>query len=655
MLIFLTRENILYWTIRVVKNFKSDIGLYIVPYYRNMYSEVCLDGELKRYSIDGKAEIKNLSSINLLIGRNNSGKSFFLRELFVRYDLKFIGRNKDFYRVDEYLIKLIEAAKSVSTKFAEQNWSMYGNISRVAALKAIGYWHHQTTIVNIWTEVSNLYNFFLGIGPGQAQQPDFIYARRMLYSLVEKVLELLPNGDIKPTIPKKIYVPVLRGLRPIQVINNGKFDGDIDNYSARTIHDYFTEGEHLKISEESSKVVTGLHLYREVQRLLLGSLSDRQKIAKFEKFISDNFFNGQTFSLIPRYNSDVLHIRLGDNEDDERPIFSLGDGIQSIIILTYPLFFYNDDDVIVFYEEPETHLHPGLQRLFIETLRKCDLAKFQFFISTHSNHLLDTTFDYANISVFTFKESINDASGKTFTIENISTYTNQILELIGARVSSVFLTNCTIWVEGISDRLYIRKFLELLNKDNAGRPYKEDYHYSFVEYGGNNITHYTFLDEEEKKGINPERLCAKLFLIADSDGLKSDLDVTASGKPKAKSVRNTKLRAVLGKNYYRLNVREIENLLTKSTLKSTIESLWGKFEPKFKPSFSIQPHEDEYLGTFIKAHVQFKKKNFKAGTISPKGPFAIAAVDNLKNYNDLSSEAKKLTEKIYEFIKFNNS
>ena len=27
--------------------------------------------------------------------------------------------------------------------------------------------------------------------------------------------------------------------------------------------------------------------------------------------------------------------------------------------------------------------------------------------------------------------------------------------------------------------------------------YKEDYHYSFVEYGGNNITHWSFLDKEE--------------------------------------------------------------------------------------------------------------------------------------------------------------
>ena len=89
-----------------------------------------------------------------------------------------------------------------------------------------------------------------------------------------------------------------------------------------------------------------------------------------------------------------------------------------------------------------------------------------------------------------------------FTIENLSEGDNRALELLGVRNSSVFLTNCTIWVEGITDRHYLRHYLKLYaeeHKDDSDfEDFKEDYHYSFVEYGGNNITHWSFLDKETK-------------------------------------------------------------------------------------------------------------------------------------------------------------
>ena len=89
---------------------------------------------------------------------------------------------------------------------------------------------------------------------------------------------------------------------------------------------------------------------------------------------------------------------------------------------------------------------------------------------------------------------------------------------LGVQNSSVFLSNCTIWVEGITDRHYVKHFLDLHKKENKDDPdicdFNEDYHYSFVEYGGNNITHWSFLDKEETP-INVEKLCGRLFLLAD--------------------------------------------------------------------------------------------------------------------------------------------
>jgi hypothetical protein len=111
-------------------------------------------------------------------------------------------------------------------------------------------------------------------------------------------------------------------------------------------------------------------------------------------------------------------------------------------------------------------------------------------------------------------------------------------------------------VEGITDRRYIAHWLKMhqvhLNQsDPKARLYKEDLHYSFVECGGGNITHFSFLDDDEvetsDKRIQVERLCAKLFLITDKD----------SGKDE----RQAKLKAKLGDRCHCLEGREIENLL----------------------------------------------------------------------------------------------
>lgn len=53
-----------------------------------------------------------------------------------------------------------------------------------------------------------------------------------------------------------------------------------------------------------------------------------------------------------------------------------------------------ENNSFIFIDEPELNLHPGMQRLFFEqiTLNKDITDKnLTFFITTHSNHLLDLT------------------------------------------------------------------------------------------------------------------------------------------------------------------------------------------------------------------------------------------------------------------------
>jgi hypothetical protein len=118
--------------------------------------------------------------------------------------------------------------------------------------------------------------------------------------------------------PRHYYIPSLRGLRPTA--------GDSDTYSARTLLDYQLPAENI---------FTGLDMFVRVRKMLLGDLQARKQIAEYEKFLSYNFFHEQQISLIPREHerNDVLYVKIG--QESERPIYSLGDGIQSVIILTF--------------------------------------------------------------------------------------------------------------------------------------------------------------------------------------------------------------------------------------------------------------------------------------------------------------------------------
>ena len=85
------------------------------------------------------------------------------------------------------------------------------------------------------------------------------------------------------------------------------------------------------------------------------------------------------------------------------------------------------------------------------------------------------TLDFANISVFHFSkiedENKIEAEKPSFKVEVASAQDRRILMNLGVQNSSVFLSNATIWVEGITDRLYLRAYMkkyieELENSDD---------------------------------------------------------------------------------------------------------------------------------------------------------------------------------------------
>jgi hypothetical protein len=241
-------------------------------------------------------------------------------------------------------------------------------------------------------------------------------------------------------------------------------------------------------------------------------------------------------------------------------------------------------------------MHPSLQRTFLKVLKHYHRVKgHQFFVTTHSNHLLDLADDPDLVSIISFAAAGGDqeavpvaSSSPLFRIRSVGERDRQVLAQLGVRPSATFLSNATIWVEGVSDASYLRAYMEAfvhyLEVRGGGdwkdavrllRQYREDQHYAFVEYNGANLEHFGFGESEDPltcdqvAGAAPAsssarpttdvtRLCAEAIVIADGD---------IAGK----GTRLERFRQQLGDRLIVLPGKEIENLIPESLLRCQVQ------------------------------------------------------------------------------------
>lgn len=616
------------------------------------------DNELNNYKFLGGNDTKilnNLSKINIFVGQNNSGKSRLLRGISKIEELEYIPKDVDYKEITNFVE---ESVKEIETILLRHNSKTLGEIQEklLPTVQPDTYFRPKD---NSLYRLAELFQYIdtrdLNHVPQSGQNmhvciqslKKVVNDRKDKLNLYSKTLQEKERGKYK-----RMYIPILRGLRPL-----GNSSSDV--FHTRTNKDYYRNAAGQDVYSDN-EIFTGLELYESIRKRLLGTQEERKLVRDFEDFLSNNFFDNNNVTLIPAHDTDVLTVSIGDVE---KRIFDLGDGIQSLIILNYPIFEFvrknPKDSLMVFIEEPELYIHPGLQRTLLERWELTDYEKVQFFVTTHSNHFLDMTIDFTNISIFKVElEGFNDETREnTFTIENLSSGDKNLLESLGVRNSSVFLSNATIWVEGISDRIYLRKYLELyLEKIKKADTYKEDVHYSFIEYGGGNLPHWSF-DVAQKSNdsvIKTSSIVSRVFLVADRD----DTHIKKQSE-KAKRLKN--LKNLLGKkNIYITQAREIENIISWDILRKTILRRGDSIKERLNIEKLIEKMVDAPLGELIHSKIVdgAPKRRYRpneSGTILDKPRFAKEICREIESFDDLSPEAKKLTKAMFRFIEASNN
>jgi predicted ATP-dependent endonuclease of OLD family len=627
------------------------------------YKEILLPSEepFLNYSVGKSKLLEPLSLVNIFIGSNNCGKSRLIRSLF---SLKFLRYKTNKYDATDCYSLLQKLDREFQFVFT----NTHPNVKEVGGI-SIKYIEEKL----------------------QTQDKNFIDCNNPIHKVIEEILQTLIeitettvkkealyanpikfisknfkkefdklNIDLKLGSERRYYIPSLRGMRPLLEDQNISYKNRIKKehnvYENRTKKDYFGKDTLL----ENMKIFTGLELYHTLKEKLLGEPDERKQVRKFEEFLSENFFENKEVTLIPREKEPkVVHIKIG--EEPQFPIYNLGDGLQNLIICTFNIFM-EKERCLFFIEEPDMFMHPSMQRAFLEVLSKVD--RHQYFITSHSNHFLDMTIDFANISVFHFSK--HEDTQPQFHIRPSSPRDRQILLDLGVRNSSVFISNATIWVEGITDRLYLKAYmkkyideLELSEPEKYSEliKLKEDYHYSFVEYQGANLTHWSFdpdEDDDEYK-IRAKSICGHAFLIADGD-IGSHL----------KGDRKAVYEKMLGERFLVLQVKEIENLIPVEILKKVVAEKFKKYEGNIerikykdyaKPDTPIGRYLDRLLKaipegkTIFAAINKSKSKSEGSGTIKSKSPFCDDAIRFMQNSEwTLTDDLKDICVNIFKHI-----
>lgn len=278
------------------------------------------------------------------------------------------------------------------------------------------------------------------------------------------------------------------------------------------------------------------------------------------------------------------------NENGRIPLSSSGSGLRTILLVLIKLFLESSKSQrnIFIFEELENNIHPTIQRNLFNYLYDWANEKNDiFFITTHSNIPINMFGNMPSISITYLKK---DKNTNELITENAFSFSSNcdILNDLGIKASDILQSNAIIWVEGPSDRIYINKWIELASDGIL----RENTHYQILFYGGRLLSHLT----GETKCNEPSELI-NLFLANRNSILVMDSD---KKQPNGR-INETKQRIIKeftdsGSIAWITKGREIENYLSQSVINKA-----------YNINKQIEPYE--YIGDFLNAY----RKNAKYG------------------------------------------
>jgi hypothetical protein len=456
---------------------------------------------------DSMLTFSPLTKVSLLAGQNNSGKSniltFVSRYLNSREHritapeaLDVPQAKYDSEKGFRYSIAIHDSSPAIHSALARAKLQGGGAAQRFEAfLKARAF--HPTGDDLIWVTISM---------PSKGDTdtvPDLQQLVGLREQLGEMFLSRLSNdlthtaGGAANDDAKRLIglIDVRSILPPVQMI--GTFRRADNSTTDNASHD-------------------GTGLISSLQRLQNPRAQDRKDRERFDavnRFVRTVFEDYEATLEIP-YDLSTINI---SRSDSTLPLEQYGTGIQQVIIIATAATILENHVLCI--EEPEVNLHPILQRKLLHYLQ--ENTRNQYLIATHSAQMLD----YENSSVFSVRRTL---AGTEVAVAQTASHISSICVDLGYRPSDLLQTNAVVWVEGPSDRVYLRHWID----SESNKKLIEGIHYSIMFYGGRLLNSLSPDDpgtpDDIGDFISLRRLNRNVAVIIDSDKTSPDVRLNST-------------------------------------------------------------------------------------------------------------------------------
>jgi AAA15 family ATPase/GTPase len=493
-----------------------------------IYYPLSVSIKAKNYKCFGEKEqgFEVIKPINLIIGRNNSGKSALLdliKYLTSPYDLSNSGHKGN---NPEIFFSSKLTTSDISRAFAENyNIREFGNLNQYGQ-KYLG----KEIVVKLRIDPNGrLEKSFLSVGGVDLSELNKYESQ---FAIKRNLSNNLTNPFENKSFKK---IGAERDIRP-EAEDGNLFLQDNGTGATNIVQAWLNDD-----NKNASLIETEL----------LNELN--------EIFGPDGVF---TRILVKKKRNGYWEIYLEESNKGLVSLSDSGSGLKTIILVLLNTIILPKQDgrnlnqYVFAFEELENNLHPALLRrllAYITRLQKtygCGVL-----LTTHSS----TTIDFLGKNEDTQIIHVRN-DGTCATAKSVLGYVDsiEILDDLEVRASDVLQSNGIIWVEGPSDRVYIKKWVDLWSEGKL----EEGVHYQCLMYGGKLLSHLSADDPSKVDGlISILRANRNLILMMDSD--KDDAQATLNTTKTRLIEEVEKMKGVA----WVTNGREIENYIPPDALR----------------------------------------------------------------------------------------
>ncbi|HEY6170529.1 MAG TPA: AAA family ATPase [Verrucomicrobiae bacterium] len=296
---------------------------------------------------------------------------------------------------------------------------------------------------------------------------------------------------------------------------------------------------------------------------------------------------------------------LGEEKKGLVPLSNSGSGLKTVILVLLNLLVVPEIEkkarskYVFAFEELENNLHPALLRRLFRFLEDYAVnEKATIFLTTHSSTALDLFGVSKNAQIIHVTH--DGEAARATTVSAHFDHLGVVSEL-GAKPSDLLQANGIIWVEGPSDCIYLNRWIDLF----SGGQLQEGRDYQCAFYGGSLLARTQFASPEDAEAelVNLFRVNPNIVVVCDGDRTAA----TGEGSRIKDRVRriNSEVKKIPGAHIWVTEAKEIESYLTGSVLGKVFE-IEGVSDPgQYDVLF---PSEDgaKKGASFVETHLKRK-------------------------------------------------